>query len=225
MSRGARTVRFRVGAADVGGLLLRPRGAECLLVLAHGAGAGMRHPFMEEMAARLGRRSIATFRYQFPYMERGRGSPDRPAVLQAAVREAVGTARGACRGIPLLAGGKSMGGRMTTLAAAEGRLEDVAGLVLLGFPLHPAGKPSTARAEHLARVEAPMLLVQGTRDRLADPKKMRPICRRIANATLYEIEDADHSFRVPARAGRAPGDVLDEAASAVSSWWRTLQAA
>src|SRR6201992_196548 len=161
-------------ATSVSGLLTRPVGATACFVFAHGAGAGMAHPFMAMVAAGLGDRGIATLRYQFPYMEKGSKRPDAPAVAQAAVRAAVAEAARCCKGLPLIAGGKSFGGRMTSQAQAASPLDGVRGLAFLGFPLHPAGKPSRERAKHLAEVHVPMLFMQGTRDKLADLALMEP---------------------------------------------------
>jgi predicted alpha/beta-hydrolase family hydrolase len=191
-------------------LLERPPAARRLLVLAHGAGAGMRHPFMEGVAQALSAEGIATLRYEFPYMAARKGRPDPKPVLLATVRAAVEAA--GAQGLPLLAGGKSMGGRMTSLAASEGGLP-VQGIAFLGFPLHPAGKPSVERAEHLARVAQPTLFVQGTRDKLAGLELLRPVLP--PKATLHVVEGADHGFAVK---GRGSGDVLKEIAAAVARW-------
>jgi hypothetical protein len=198
-------------------LLLRPPHSTCLLVLAHGAGAGMRHPFLEGFSRRLAERGVATLRYEFPYLQAGRRRPDPSAVLEASVREAVDRALEDADGLSLFAGGKSLGGRMTSRAAAAGGLEPVRGLVFLGFPLHPPGRPGTERADHLPRVGLPMLFLQGTRDALAAPDELEPVCKALgARATLKFFEDADHSFHVPARSGRTDAqvrrDVLDELA-------------
>src|SRR5690242_6261035 len=183
----------RVG--DVSGLLLRPAGARLLYVLAHGAGAGMRHPFLETVAQQLAEREIATLRYQFPYMERRASRPDPPAVAAATVRAAVAEAARAAPGLPLLAGGKSFGGRMTSTAQAEAPLPGVRGLVFLGFPLHPPGRAGDSRAEHLARVEIPMLFLQGDRDQFADLKLLKPVVKGLGErATLHLVEGGDHSF-------------------------------
>ena len=191
-------------------ILLRPAGARRLLCLAHGAGAGMRHPFLECVAQALAAEGIATFRYEFPYMAARKKRPDSKPVLLATVREAVAAA--AKEGLPLLAGGKSMGGRMTSLAAADGGLP-AEGLVLLGFPLHPAGKPGTERAAHLACVPQPTLFVQGTRDKLAELDLLRPMLP--PKATLHVLEGADHGFAVKGRGG---GEVAREIALAVAGW-------
>ena len=208
-------------SGDVSALLLRPAEASRLLVLGHGAGAGMRHAFMESICARLADRGIATFRYQFPYLEQGRRRPDHRNILMKTVRSAVAVAREAAGDLSLLAGGKSMGGRMTSMAAARGALPGVEGLVFFGFPLHPAGKPATDRGEHLGDVRVPMLFLQGTRDKLADLDLLEPICARLANrATLCVIEGGDHGFHVLKRSGRTHDDVLEELADAVHTWPR-----
>ncbi len=179
----------------------------------------MRHVFMESICERLADRHIATFRYQFPYMEQGRKRPDHRNILMKTVRSAVAAAREAANDLPILAGGKSMGGRMTSMAAARETLADVDGLVFFGFPLHPAGKPATERGEHLLGVETPMLFLQGTRDKLADLDLLKPICKRLAGrATLRVIEGGDHGFNVLKRSGRTPNEVLDELADAVHGW-------
>ncbi len=208
---------------EVGALLWLPPEARYLLVLGHGAGAGMTHPFMEDMAERLARRCIATLRYQFPYMEQGKRPPNPAPVLKATVRSAVAAATELGGGLPLLAGGKSMGGRMTSLAASEEALPGVQGLVFFGFPLHAAGKPGAERAKHLANVEAPMLFLQGTRDRLADLELLRPVCRGLGpRCTLEVLDQADHSFRVPKRSGINPENVLDRLADTVLAWQEGL---
>ena len=200
-------------------LLLRPARARRLLVLAHGAGAGMNHPFMERLADELAAVGVATLRYQFPYMEARRRAPDGPTVLTATVVAAVRAAAEAARGLPLLAGGKSMGGRMTSQAAAQRPLDGVRGLVFFGFPLHPPNQPGTKRADHLAKVAMPMLFLQGTRDTLADLKLLRPECRKLGSrATLHVIEMADHSFHVLKKSGRSDPEVLRELAEKAASW-------
>jgi len=207
------------GEARVSGLLLRPPGASQLYVLAHGAGAGMRHPFLETIARALAERDVATLRYQFPYMERRASRPDPPALAAAAVRAAVAEAARLAPGLPLVAGGKSFGGRMTSTAQAEEPLPGVRGLVFLGFPLHPPGRPGDARAEHLARVQIPMLFLQGTRDEFADLKLLTPLVQRLgARATLHLVEGGDHSFHVLKRSGRTDAEVLEELAAAVEQW-------
>jgi hypothetical protein len=195
------------------GLLWLPDDASRLLVLAHGAGAGMRHAFLEAVAAALARRGIGTLRFEFPYQAAVARRPDPRPVLVASVCEAVAVGARVAAGLPLFAGGKSMGGRMTSHAAAEGRLEAVCGLVFLGFPLHPAGKPDVERAAHLERVPQPMLFLQGTRDALADLALLRPICEKLGpRVRLHVIEGADHGFHVPKRSGRGDADVIEELA-------------
>ncbi len=199
--------------------LLRPDGARWLMVLGHGAGAGPDHPFMEGLARRLGEREIATWRYAFPYVQAGKKRPDPPGVLEAAVRAAVEEARAAAGELPLLAGGKSLGGRMTSRTAAGGGLPEVRGLAFFGFPLHSPAKPGTERAAHLPDVGRPMLFLQGTRDRLADLALLRPVIESLGDeATLHVIDDADHGFHVPKRSGRTDDDVLDELADVTAAW-------
>jgi len=224
MGKGAR-LRFAVeGAGEVSAILMRPAEARWLLVLAHGAGAGMTHPFLEKLAGELASTGVATFRYQFPYMEERRHVPDRPPVATAAVVAAVRTATEVAPGLTLLAGGKSFGGRMSSQAASQGLLEGVRGLVFFGFPLHPPNKPGTKRAEHLSKVPMPMLFLQGTRDTLADLKLLRPICADLGSrATLHIIETADHSFHVLKSAGKSDPDVLRELAQATASWAEDLK--
>jgi hypothetical protein len=213
-------LRFAVeGGGEVSALLSRPVKARWLLVLAHGAGAGMSHPFMARLADELAAVGIATLRYQFPYMEQQRRVPDAPAVLTATVRAAVRAAAEAAPGLPLLAGGKSMGGRMTSQAAAERPLDGVRGLVFFGFPLHPPNKPGTKRADHLVKVTAPMLFLQGTRDTFAELPLLRPVCAKLGSrATLHVIETADHSFHVLKSSGRTDAEVLRELAETVVCW-------
>jgi uncharacterized protein len=205
-------------ANDVSALLLQPVGARACFVFAHGAGAGMIHDFMETVASGLCDRDIATLRYQFPYMEKGSRRPDAPAIAHAAVRAAVEEAARCCPGLALVAGGKSFGGRMTSQAQAITPLPGVHGLAFLGFPLHPAGKPSDARAEHLSDVNVPMLFVQGTRDKLAELQLIEPVVRRLgASASLHLVQEADHSFHVPARSGRNDRDAMSEILAALSA--------
>lgn len=211
------------GGGAVTTLLLRPRRARALLVLAHGAGAGMRHPFLEGMADALGRRGIATLRFQFPYAEAGRRRPDARGLLLATVRGALGLAAKEARGLPVLAGGKSMGGRMTSLLAAEEGLEGVRGLVFLGFPLHAAGRPSAERAGHLAKVPLPMIFLQGTRDRLADLEHLIPVCEELGErAVLHLVPEADHGFHVPKRTGRTDDEVREELADVVADFTKRV---
>lgn len=200
-------------------LLSRTGKSRRLLVLAHGAGAGMSHPFMEKLAGELAAVGVATFRYHFPYMEARRRVPDAPTVLTATVVAAVEAAAKVAPDLPLLAGGKSMGGRMTSQAAAHRPLNGVQGLVFFGFPLHPPNRPATKRADHLAKVTLPMLFLQGTRDTFADLKLLRPICARLGSrATLCVIEKADHSFQVLKSSGRSDTEVMRELAEIVASW-------
>lgn len=208
---------------DVAAFLLRPPDAWLLYVLAHGAGAGMRHQFLEHISASLAALGIATLRYQFPYMEAGRGRPDAPALLEASVRAAVTRAGEIVPELPVIAGGKSLGGRMTSSAAAAQPLDQVRGLAFLGFPLHPPGQPGTRRAEHLHQVNIPMLFLQGTRDAFARLDLITQVCRGLEpRATLRLIENADHSFGVPKGSGRTPGQVHEELAGAIGEWARTL---
>ncbi|HEY9360392.1 MAG TPA: alpha/beta family hydrolase [Xanthobacteraceae bacterium] len=200
----------------VSGLLLVPPQARACYVLAHGAGAGMLHPFMEAVATELAQRAIATLRYQFPYMEQGSKRPDPPKLAHATVRAAVGQAARLMPALPRIAGGKSFGGRMTSQTQAASAMPGVRGLVFLGFPLHPAGRPSEERAVHLFQVEVPMLFLQGTRDRLADLGLLERLMERLGTrASLRLVQDADHSFRVPARADAVvKGEMMD----AVAEW-------
>jgi predicted alpha/beta-hydrolase family hydrolase len=203
----------------VSALLVVPPDAHALLVLAHGAGAGMQHPFMADIATGLAQRRIATLRYQFPYMERGSHRTDKPALCHATVRAAVAAAQAALPALPLLAGGKSFGGRMTSQAQAQTPLPGVCGLVFLGFPLHPAGKPDEERAAHLQSVQAPMLFLQGTRDELADLKLIKAVTTRLGRrATLVVLDDADHSFHVRRRSGRDDAAAMGELLAALSAW-------
>lgn len=231
----AKELRIEVeGKGEVSAAVVRPAKAKWMLVLGHGAGAGMQHPFMEELAGELARVGIATLRYQFPYIEERRGAPDKPAVLMATVAAAVRAAGKAAPDLPLLAGGKSMGGRMSSQAAAEGLLEGVRGLVFFGFPLHPPKQPATKRAEHLAKVNVPMLFLQGTRDDLADLKLLKPICEELnthpckpsvghPRATLHVIETADHSFHALKKSGRSEEEVLRELAETTAAWAEGLK--
>ena len=203
-------------AHTVSGVLLAPPQARACYVLAHGAGAGMFHPFMEAVARELAQRGIATVRYQFPYMEQGGKRPDPPKLAHATVRAAVGEAARLMPTLPLVAGGKSFGGRMTSQTQAASALPGVRGLVFLGFPLHPAGRPSEERAVHLFHVEVPMLFLQGTRDRLADLGLLERLMERLGpRASLRLVQDADHSFRVPARADAV---VKREMMDAMAEW-------
>ena len=211
------------GHGKVSGLLLKPTKPQWLLLLGHGAGAGMRHKFMEALANELARVDIATLRYQFLYMEQRRRVPDSPGVLTATVAAAFDAAKKSAPGLPLLAGGKSLGGRMTSHAGAQGSLSGVRGLVFFGFPLHPPSAPGTKRADHLPKVPMPMLFLQGTRDTLADLTLLRPICAKLEpRATLHVIESADHSFYVLKRSGMDDAGVLRHLAETTASWAKSL---
>jgi uncharacterized protein len=206
-------------ADPVSALLLRPATARACFVFAHGAGAGMTHDFMERVSTGLFARDIATLRYQFPYMEKRSKRPDRPPIAHASVRAAVGEAARRCPGLALIAGGKSFGGRMTSQAQALAPLTGVRGLAFLGFPLHPTGKPSDARAKHLTEVHVPMLFLQGSRDKLAELTLLEPAIARLgASASLHVVHEADHSFHVLARSGRKEDEVMDELLDALSTW-------
>lgn len=220
MSSAPQPVTINVGEAHrVSGLLLAPSGARACYVLAHGAGAGMTHPFMAAVTAELAERGIATLRYQFPYMEQGGKRPDPPKLAQATVRAAVAEASRLLPGLPLIAGGKSFGGRMTSQAQAVAPLTGVRGLAFLGFPLHPAGKASQDRGKHLFEVQIPMLFLQGTRDGLAALDQLEPLCAALGpRARLKLFQDADHSFHVPARTGRKDAEIRAEVLDALTNW-------
>lgn len=224
--QNARPVTIAVDNAHrVSGLLTLPAQAYAAYVLAHGAGAGMTHPFMASVATGLAERGIAALRYQFPYMEARSKRPDPPALAQATVRSAVAEAARLLPALPLIAGGKSFGGRMTSQAQATAPLPGVRGLAFLGFPLHPAGKPSDQRAAHLLDVQVPMLFVQGTRDTLAELSLLRSSVQRLgARASLRLFEDADHSFHVPAHSGRTDADVMREMLDALAAWIKSVTA-
>ncbi len=219
----ARQLQFPVSENEqVSALLLVPDQPTALFVLAHGAGAGMHHPFMNAIANELAFLNIATFRYQFPYMEHRRGVPDKQPLLLATVAAAVKTAAESAAGLPLFAGGKSMGGRMTSLAAAQEILPGVRGIIFVGFPLHPPKRPSIKRAEHIYRVNLPILFLQGTRDDLADLSLLRPICAELgAQATLHILDGADHSFHVLKRSGKTGSQILTALAQTIRAWTTT----
>ena len=201
------------------GLAIRPAAARALYVLAHGAGAGMRHEFMATIAAALAERDVATLRWEFPYMAAGKPRPDRAEVAEAAVQEVWVAARARFADLALFAGGKSFGGRMTSRAHAARPLADLRGLIFLGFPLHPPGRPSDERARHLFEVHIPMLFLQGTRDELAELQHLRPVVEQLGTrATLKLFPEADHSFHVPARTGRKDADVRAELLDALAGW-------
>ncbi len=207
----------RVGT--VSAVLVKPTHPRACFVFAHGAGAGMRHAFMERVAAGLAERGIATLRYNFPYMEKNERRPDKPTVAQAAVLTAVAEAKRLCPGVKLIAGGKSFGGRMTSQAQAKAPLSGVQGLAFLGFPLHADNKPSTERAEHLAEIDVPMLFLQGTRDRLADLGYLAPVVAELGpKATLHEIAGGDHSFVVLRKSGRSNDEAMAELLDALTAW-------
>jgi predicted alpha/beta-hydrolase family hydrolase len=206
-------------ANSVSGLLQLPPQATACYVMAHGAGAGMTHSFLSAVAAGLWERRVATLRYQFPYMEQGSKRPDRPMLAHLTVRAAVGEAARLVPELPLFAGGKSFGGRMTSQAQAEAPLPGVRGLIFLGFPLHPANQPSDDRALHLSRIGIPMLFLQGTRDPLAEMTLLAATVRRLGDmATLIPIDGADHSFHVLARSGRTDAQVLADALDVLVAW-------
>ena len=215
----SKAVRIPVGGETVSGLLIRPNGAKALYLFAHGAGAGMTHKAMESNAQGLAERGIATLRYQFLYMEKGSKRPDPPRLAHAAVRSAAAKAVEIEPDLPLFAGGRSFGGRMTSQAQANEPLPGVRGLVFLGFPLHPAGKPGIERAEHLARIEVPMLFVSGDRDALAELDLLQPVVNGLGDrATLHMVRNADHSFKPAARSGRTAAEIETEALDAMAEW-------
>lgn len=218
-------LQFSVGDETVSGLWRRPAAATAALVLAHGAGAGMRHRFLGAVAAGLASRRIATLRYNFPYMEAKRGRPDTPAKATAAVRAAVGEAAQLAPDLTLFAGGKSFGGRMTSTAEAEAHLPGVAGLVFLGFPLHPPGKASIDRAAHLAEVDVPMLFLQGTRDNFAETDLIREVCGSLGrSARLALFDGADHSFHVLKSSGRTDAEVMTALLDVTAAWMAGIAA-
>jgi predicted alpha/beta-hydrolase family hydrolase len=222
----AQKLEIEIGKAGaVSALLIRPAQARACFVFAHGAGAGMTHPFMETFAAGLGERGVATLRYQFPYMENGSKRPDPPDIAQSAVRAAVAEAGRSCAGLALIAGGKSFGGRMTSQAQAKAPLAGVHGLAFVGFPLHPAGKPSSDRAKHLTEVQVPLLFLQGTRDTLAELSLIEPVVKNLGRlASLHVVKEADHSFHVLARSGRNDREVMDEILDAFAAWVGKVEA-
>ncbi len=219
-TKNAKDIQFFVNdkAGVVSGLLNLPATAKALLVLAHGAGAGMRHRFMEEVAAKLAARDIATLRYQFPYMEKRTKRPDSEAVLLETVRAALANSRKHAGDLPIFAGGKSMGGRMTSLAAAKEPLDGVRGLIFFGFPLHAAGRPGSERGHHLAEIELPMLFLQGSRDALADLKLLKPLCQNLERAEVFVVNGGDHSFHMLKSSKKSDDNVLDEIVSEAGDW-------
>ena len=216
-------LRIPVGKESVSGLLIRPSNARALYLFAHGAGTGMTHGSLVSNAVGLSERAVATLRYQFLYREKGLKRPDVPKVAHATVRAAASEAARLAPDLPLFAGGRSFGGRMTSQAQAESPLPGVIGLAFIGFPLHPAGKPGIERAEHLDRVEVPMLFVSGANDALAETDLLRNVVARLGErATLHEIADADHSLKVPAKSGRTAAEAEAEALDAMAEWMLQL---
>lgn len=219
-TKNAKDIQFFVNdkAGVVSGLLNLPASATALLVLAHGAGAGMRHRFMEDVAAKLAARDIATLRYQFPYMEKRTKRPDSESVLLESVRAALANARKHAGDLPIFAGGKSMGGRMTSLAAAKEPLDGVRGLIFFGFPLHAAGRPGAERGQHLAEIALPMLFLQGSRDALADLKLLKPLCQNLGRAEVFVVNGGDHSFHMLKSSKKSDEDVLNEIVNKSADW-------
>jgi uncharacterized protein len=212
-------------ATRVSGILIAPQRSKACFVVAHGAGAGMLHPFMVSLANDLAAREIATLRYQFPYMERQSRRADSPAICHATVRAAVAAAGALVPSLPLIAGGKSFGGRMTSQAQAATPLAQVRGLIFLGFPLHPPKQPSDSRGEHLSKVQIPMLFLQGTRDEFAELTLLDPLVKRLGSrAALKLLADADHSFRVPLRSTLTKHQVNDEMLTTLATWAETVTA-
>ncbi len=220
-TNGAKDIQFFVNekAGAVSGLLIKPSDARGLLLLAHGAGAGMRHRFMEDLAAKLAQRGVATLRYQFPYMEKRTKRPDSEGVLTDTVRAAVTAAKKQAGDLPLFAGGKSMGGRMTSLAAAKAPLDGVRGLIFFGFPLHAAGRPGAERGQHLEDVTVPLLFLQGSRDALAELKLLKPLCAKLGKrAELFIVNGGDHSFHMLKSAGKSDEEVLGTVTDKAATW-------
>jgi predicted alpha/beta-hydrolase family hydrolase len=225
MKSKAKNIKFTASksSGEVSGILALPEKPKFLLLFAHGAGAGMKHTFMEKMSGYLADEGIGTLRYNFPYIEKQKKSPDPAPILMHTIRSAFSAAKKYAGEIPLLAGGKSMGGRMTSMAVSIEPLEDVKGIVFFGFPLHAPGRPSNDRAEHLFNVSVPMLFLQGTRDKLADLNLLKPVIKKLKDkATLYIIEGGDHSFHLLKSAGRNDEDVLKEIAMKVGEWGRQV---
>ena len=211
-------------SGEVSAIYKRPQNAKWLLVFAHGAGVGINHSFMETAAIKLADHGIATFRFNFPYMEKGKKAPDPQLILKKTIRSAIDKASEICNDLPLISGGKSLGGRMTSIAASENSLPGVRSLVFFGFPLHAPGKESVERADHLKNVHVPMLFLQGTRDRLANLDLLKPVCQKLGNkATLYIMEGGDHSFHLPKSAGKSDEEVISELAMVVSKWMVKLK--
>jgi predicted alpha/beta-hydrolase family hydrolase len=216
-------IEIEVGSGVISGLLQNPPAARACYVFAHGAGAGMTHPFMSAVSEGLFERGVGTLRYQFPYMEKGSKRPDVSSVAHATVRAAVAEASRRCPTLPLFAGGKSFGGRMTSQAQAQGPLANVRGLVFLGFPLHPAGRPSDDRAKHLYDINIPMLFLQGDKDKLAEPSLLDRLTKELGSrASVHVFEHADHSFHVPVRSGRNDREVMRDMLDAFVAWLEGL---
>ena len=221
----AKPVSISVGDGKVSGLWLRPPDATAAMIIAHGAGAGMNQRFLEATALGLAERNVATLRYQFPYMEAGRARPDSPAVATAVVRAACQAAAGLADGLPLFAGGKSFGGRMTSTAESEEHLDGISGLFFLGFPLHAPGKHSDERGEHLKSVKIPMLFLQGTRDDFAKLELLEPLVKKLGRkATLRTFDGADHSFHVPKTSGKSDSEILTEVLDTAVEWAKSVAA-
>ncbi len=216
-------LKIAIGDAVVSALLTKPSRVQACFVFAHGAGAGMTHAFMADVAVGLAERSVATLRYQFPYMEKGSKRPDPPAIAHATVRAAVAEAARAFPGLPLIAGGKSFGGRMTSQTQAKQALAGVRSLAFFGFPLHAAGKPSSDRADHLADIRIPLLFLQGTNDKLAELSLLKPVIQKLGTlATLHVVAGADHSFHVPARSGRNDREVMVQLLDTFATWIKKI---
>jgi predicted alpha/beta-hydrolase family hydrolase len=210
-------------SGEVSAIYMRPQDAKWLLVFAHGAGAGMNHKLMNTASDKLASHGIATFRFNFPYMEKGKKAPDPQPILKKTVRSAIEKAAEISKDLPLIAGGKSLGGRMTSIAASENPFPGIKGIVFFGFPLHAPGKPSTERADHLKNIETPMLFLQGTRDNLAKLELIKPVCQKLGKkAILHIVEGGNHSFRFPKSAARSDEEVLDELAKVISQWLEKL---
>jgi uncharacterized protein len=211
-------------SGNVSAVLITPEDAKYLLVLAHGAGAGMNHPFMEMLSEKLSKKNFAVFRFQFPYFEKGKRSPDPPNILTATVRSAIETASNKLKDLPVYAGGKSLGGRMTSTAASKEALPNVKGIIFFGFPLHAPGRPSSDRSEHLFVINIPMLFLQGTRDKLADLNLLKPVIKKLkSKAELHIIDGADHSFHVLKSSGRTDEQVIEELAKLTQEWVKKIK--
>jgi uncharacterized protein len=225
MAHQTKEMKFLATAekGEVSALLLLPAEANCLLVLGHGASTNMRHATLQTISERMAEVGIATFRYNFPYMEQGR-SRDSQEVCTATVRSAVAAAQKAVPGFLLLAGGHSFGGRMTSNAASESPLPGVHGLIFFAFPLHQPGKPDTKRAEHLSSVTVPMLFLSGTRDELADRELLESVCKKLGkHATLHLLDTANHGYRILKRSRKSEEDVFVEMARIAREWISRLK--